>query len=183
MIFETARIQGFLLEEKHATSLHKYYTQNAEHLAPWEPDRPDGFHSLESWNERVVDFRREQDAGVALRVLAFQPQSDDLVGVCFFTNITRGVFQACNVGYSISQEYGGKGLMTEIVDASVDYVFQELGLHRVMANYVPENEGSARLLEKLGFVKEGLAQSYLKIGGRWRDHVLTSKLNPDHSAE
>ena len=183
MIFETARIRGFLLEEKHAIPLHAYYTQNAEYLAPWEPTRPDDYHSLESWKKRVAEFRREQDAGSALRVLAFLPQSDELVGVCFFTNITRGVFQACNVGYSISGKYAGKGLMTEIVGASVDYVFRELDLHRVMANYVPENEASARVLEKLGFVKEGLAASYLKIAGTWRDHVLTSKLNPDHSAE
>ena len=73
--------------------------------------------------------------------------------------------------------------MTEIVDASVSYVFQELNLHRIMANYVPENSRSARVLEKLGFEKEGLAKSYLKIAGRWRDHVLTSKLNPNHVVE
>jgi ribosomal-protein-alanine N-acetyltransferase len=183
LIFETARVQGVLLEENHALQLHRYYTLNEDYLAPWEPSRPGDYHSLESWKKRVVDFRRQQEAGVALRVLAFQPQSDELVGVCFFTNIARGVFQACNVGYSISENYAGMGLMTEIVGASVNYVFRELGLHRVMANYMPENAGSARVLEKLGFVKEGLAESYLKIAGQWRDHVLTSKLNPDHLIE
>jgi ribosomal-protein-alanine N-acetyltransferase len=180
MIFETTRVQGYLLEQDHAPALHRYYANNATHLAPWEPERPEGYHSLESWNERARDYAREQQAGASLRVLTFRPDSDAIAGVCFFTNIVRGVFQACNVGYSISQAEGGKGLMTEIVDASVNYVFENLDLHRVMANYVPENARSARILEKLGFEKEGLARSYIMIGGRWRDHVLTSKINPRH---
>jgi ribosomal-protein-alanine N-acetyltransferase len=47
-----------------------------------------------------------------------------------------------------------------------------------MANYRPENERSARVLERLGFEREGLAREYLFIDGAWRDHVLTSLLNP-----
>ena len=183
LIFETARIQGFILNQQHAKPLHQYYTLNSNHLAPWEPSHSDGYHSLEAWQERVVAFEDEQERGVSLRILAFRPQQDELVGICSFTNIAYGAFQACNLGYSISESFGGMGLMTEIVDASVSYVFQELNLHRVMANYVPENGRSARVLEKLGFEKEGLAKSYLKIAGRWRDHVLTSKLNPDHAVE
>lgn len=50
--------------------------------------------------------------------------------------------------------------------------FTVLKLHRVMANYRPENLRSERLLARLGFEKEGLARSYLKINGSWADHVL-----------
>ena len=70
--------------------------------------------------------------------------------------------------------------MTEFVEAATNYVFAELDLHRIMANYVKENVRSARILEKLGFEKEGYAKSYLKIAGTWRDHVLTAKINPNH---
>ena len=183
MIFETSRIQGFTISPRHAEALHRYYTKNSAHLSPWEPRRSEAYHSLEAWQQRITEFAREQAQGKSLRILAFQPQHTELVGTCFFTNISRGVFQACNLGYSISEAFGGQGLMTEIVDASVGYVFQTLDLHRVMASYVPENVRSARVLEKLGFEKEGLARSYLKIDGRWRDHVLTSKLNPSHPVE
>ena len=51
---------------------------------------------------------------------------------------------------------------------------------RLQANHVPENERSARVLERLGFEREGYARDYLFIGGRWRDHVLTALLHPDH---
>jgi ribosomal-protein-alanine N-acetyltransferase len=52
-----------------------------------------------------------------------------------------------------------------------------LNLHRVMANYLPENERSARLLARLGFCIEGQANAYLQIAGAWRDHILTSLVN------
>jgi ribosomal-protein-alanine N-acetyltransferase len=51
-------------------------------------------------------------------------------------------------------------------------------LHRVMASYRPDNARSGRLLENLGFEREGLAKAYLKIDGQWADHVLTSLVNP-----
>lgn len=180
MLFKTPNTHAVLIAEEHADLLHRYYTQNHEHLAPWEPMRPDGYHSKKAWTQRVCDFQEEQADGVSLRVLALQPDEKRIIGVCFFTNIVRGVFQACNVAYSISKDFGGRGLMTEIVGGSVDYVFQHLDIHRVMANYMPENIRSARVLEKLGFEKEGYAKSYLQISGKWRDHILTAKLNPQH---
>lgn len=68
--------------------------------------------------------------------------------------------------------------MSEIIEAGLRYVFEVLGLHRVMANYLPANTRSETLLLRLGFEKEGYAKSYLKIAGQWRDHVLTARINP-----
>ena len=71
--------------------------------------------------------------------------------------------------------------MFEILQAAIDHVFSEYNLHRIMANYIPSNIRSEKLLDKLGFQKEGLAKSYLKIAGSWQDHVLTSKINPNET--
>ena len=183
MLIGTPRTRLVLLTEQHAEDLHSYYTENSAHLAPWEPLRPDGYHRVDAWRQRGREFQQEHELGTSLRLLAMPADRQEIFGTCFFTNITRGPLQACNVGYSIAEKYGGQGLMTEIVDAAVAYVFRELDLHRIMANYVPENARSARVLEKLGFEKEGLAKSYLKIAGSWRDMVLTAKINPSHSSE
>lgn len=67
--------------------------------------------------------------------------------------------------------------MARAVARVVAHAFDALGMHRVMANYVPDNARSARLLERLGFEKEGIAKKYLFIAGEWRDHVLTSRVN------
>lgn len=72
--------------------------------------------------------------------------------------------------------------MTEALGAAIPYVFATMGLHRIMANYVPENTRSERLLARHGFVREGLAPNYLFINCAWRDHVLTALTNPKPKA-
>ncbi len=67
--------------------------------------------------------------------------------------------------------------MREALTPAISYIFDQVGLHRVMANFRPENVRSAQLLERLGFEREGLARSYLRINGVWADHVLTSLFN------
>jgi len=67
--------------------------------------------------------------------------------------------------------------MTEALTAAIKYVFEELNLHRVMANYMPGNEKSAKLLHRLGFVVEGHAREYLRLAGEWQDHTLTALIN------
>ena len=47
-----------------------------------------------------------------------------------------------------------------------------------MASYIPDNKRSANLLSRLGFEIEGQARQYLRIDGRWQDHVLTALINP-----
>ena len=76
----------------------------------------------------------------------------------------------------------GKGYMTEGLKSAIDYVFQELNLHRVMANYMPHNQRSGNVLKRLGFVVEGYARDYLLINGKWQDHILTSLTNPHWQA-
>ncbi len=106
-------------------------------------------------------------------------QETEVMGVCNYTNIIRGTFQACHLGYALAEKYQGQGIMQEALREANRYMFEELHLHRIMANYMPRNERSGRLLEKLGFRIEGKAEKLLKINGRWEDHIMTSLINPD----
>ena len=178
--------QRFLLERlaaKHAAPLSRYYAENRRQLAPWEPARPEAYHSEEAWQQRIIEFEREATAGASVRFVAVDLDGIEIIGTCNFSNIVRGAFQACHLGYSIAEKHQGVGLMTEILAVTIKHVFDELGLHRIMANYMPENVASARVLEKLGFEQEGYAKSYLLIAGQWRDHVLTARLNPGFSVD
>ena len=96
------------------------------------------------------------------------------IAVVNFTQIFRGSFQACYLGFKISHQYQGQGFMQEAIAAAMEYMFVEKGIHRIMANYMPSNTRSASLLSRLGFVKEGYAEGYLSINGRWQDHILTA---------
>ena len=70
----------------------------------------------------------------------------------------------------------GRGLATEGVRALLDIAFspepEGLGLHRVQANVMPSNAASLRVVEKVGLRQEGAAERYLRIAGRWEDHLM-----------
>lgn len=154
-----------------------YYRRNELYFRPWEPRRDASFHTAEGMAARISGqqeaMRREQSLHLLLR----GADSGRVIGECGFTNIVRGPFHACHLGFSLCRDAEGQGLMHEALQAALAFVFADLGLHRVMANYRPENARSERLLARLGFEREGLARAYLHIDGQWRDHVLTSLVN------
>ncbi len=172
----TARLVLEVPEPETAPRVAAYFARNEEHLAPWEPPRPAGFTGEAFWRERLAKSRLELLDGQALRFFVFK--GNEVAGSVNFTQVARGPFQACYLGYSIDKALEGQGYMSEALRAAIRHVFETVRLHRIMANYLPENTRSGKLLEKLGFVVEGVARQYLFINGAWRDHVLTSLTNP-----
>jgi ribosomal-protein-alanine N-acetyltransferase len=68
--------------------------------------------------------------------------------------------------------------MTEALERAISFAFEDMRLHRIEANIMPKNARSIRVVEKLGFVNEGLSRKYLKIAGSWEDHIHYVLLNP-----
>ncbi|WP_437734738.1 GNAT family N-acetyltransferase [Sorangium sp. So ce1335] len=177
---ETPRLRLLVPPPELAGRYLAYFERNRDHLARWDPPRPEGFYTEAFWRERLLRDHDDLAADRALR-LALQWRGDpegEVIGVCNFTQFVRGAFQAATLGYSLDQRAVGSGVMFEALQAALAYMFDTLGFHRVMANYLPHNERSGRLLRRLGFVVEGYARDYLYIDGAWRDHVLTALTNP-----
>ena len=82
------------------------------------------------------------------------------------------------MGYQIDQAYANRGYTTQALALIIDYAFNTLDLHRLEAGVMPANIGSIKVLEKNGFIKEGLVRKNVKINGRWEDHYLYGLLNP-----
>jgi ribosomal-protein-alanine N-acetyltransferase len=154
----------------------QFYEQNAEHLKPWEPQRSAEYHQVPAWEARLAQWTRFRNEGRAVNFISLM--DDRIIAVCNLTNIVRGVYQAANLGYAVAADFEGRGVMQQLCGYVLDYAFDMLNLNRIMANYMPANVRSAKLLARLGFVKEGLARRYLFINGCWEDHVLTALLNP-----
>ena len=159
----------------------------AGHLDRWSPPATSSFFTEAFWSERLALAVEEYHAGRSARFVLQERAADTslaapILGTCNYTNVVRGPFLACNLGYQVARSHEGRGLMAEALRATNSFVFGAFKLHRIMANYRPENERSARLLERLGFAREGLARDYLFIDGAWRDHVLTALTNPDFSS-
>lgn len=170
-----------LLGLEQAELLHQYEVENREHLTPWEPLRELDFYTLESARERIRVALRTFRAGTGVRFGVLPQDGSEVWGITNLSNIVRGSFQACHLGYAVCKSREGTGIMREAVAATLEFAFDTLGLHRVMANHLPTNLRSARLLASLGFEREGFARQYLQIAGRWEDHVLNSKINPKWS--
>jgi ribosomal-protein-alanine N-acetyltransferase len=162
-----------------ADAVAAYYRANEAHLAPFESPKPGTFFTAAWWREEAEERRREFHADRSLKTLLFDRADDRTVlGVANLTGFVRGAFHAAYVGYSLDERHQGRGLMHEGLSLLIDYAFGELNLHRIMANHMPRNDRSARVLARLGFVREGLARAYLFLNGVWEDHVLTARTNP-----
>lgn len=189
LITPRLRIRLGMPEDIH--EIIQFYKENEEHFTPWSPPLPNGFYSPAYWRERIRLGIEEFRLGTSIRLFVFRQHSPDgtrltrgeLIGTISFTQIYRGPFQACYLGYAIGRGAEGQGYMAEGLRSAIDYVFREQGIHRLMANYMPRNIRSGNLLKRLGFVAEGLARDYLLIQGEWRDHVLTSLTHPHWKAD
>jgi ribosomal-protein-alanine N-acetyltransferase len=170
----TARTTLTVLAPDDSLLLLDYRIRNRLHLAPWEPARDADYFTEASARARLCQALGDTMAGSALHLAAIARDSGQLVAICSFTNIERGPFQACHLGYSVDHAREGTGLMAEVAQAGIGYAFDRLGLHRIMANHMPRNTRSAALLRRLGFEREGYARASLFIDGQWEDTVLNA---------
>lgn len=143
----------FLERVRASRSLHR----------PWTdlPDTAERFRDMlagaASPSEALFLVTRTEDGAVA--------------GYARLSQILLAGFRSAYLGYAAFVPFAGAGYLTEGLRLVLREAFGPIGLHRVEANVQPENLRSIALVERLGFRREGYSPRYLKIGGRWRDHV------------
>ncbi len=153
--------------------------ESCDFLTPWEPSWSHDHLSRKAFSNRVYWASRSIAAGTAVPVFLIRHADQSVLGAITLDNVRRGPAQAGTLGYWVGQRYARQGLMCEAIEALVHYAFTTLDLSRIEAACLPGNTASRGVLEKSGFKYEGVAQSYLQINGRWRNHVLYSNLRSD----
>jgi len=150
-----------------------------DHLTPWEPTWSADTLTRAAFRRRLDRYATDwvQDRGYAFFI--FRGDDEALIGGITISNVRRGVSQSCAIGYWMGLPYTGQGYMTESVGVLCGFCFDQLALHRVEAACLPHNAASRTVLEHAGFVQEGMARKYLRIAGRWQDHLLFSRLRED----
>ncbi|PSN18197.1 30S ribosomal protein S5 alanine N-acetyltransferase [filamentous cyanobacterium CCP5] len=180
LILESDRLRLRLGEADDIDSIIRYFTVNRAYLEPFEPQRPNNFLTRAYWQAELEARRIDAVMGRSLKLFIFtQSDPKQAIGVINFNNMIWGAFQAATLGYSLAAAHQGQGYMVEAGARLIRYGFEVLNLHRIMANYMPHNQRSAKVLKRLGFEVEGQARRYLFINGKWQDHVLTSLINPE----
>jgi ribosomal-protein-alanine N-acetyltransferase len=124
------------------------------------------------------DARRATHAGF----FVLRAEDDALVGVFNFSAIVRGAFQSAYLGYYAFAPLAGEGYMAEGLALALGAAFGPLRLHRVEVNVQPDNKRSLAFVRGAGFAREGFSRRYVKIAGRWRDHVRFAMLAEDWRA-
>lgn len=110
------------------------------------------------------------------RFLVCRSEDDSIVGVVNVTEIIRGSFHGAFLGYYVFSPFERHGFMREALRLMLRHAFGPLRLHRIEANVQPDNVASLNLVEGIGFRREGYSPRYLKVGGRWRDHLRYAML-------
>ncbi|WP_320827577.1 GNAT family N-acetyltransferase [Reinekea sp.] len=172
LLLDTPRLTLVGTDDISLVQLSDYFQGNYRHLL-----QSGGFIPTTGTQVRALLDNWQILIGRDTEVRLFIILDEKIIGIIGSSNIARSAFQAAFLGYNIAQAEQGKGYMTEALTVALELAFGPLNLHRLMANYRPANIASGRVLEKLGFVREGFASDYLMVNGRWEDHILTALTN------
>lgn len=150
-------------------------------LQPWEPTWPHDDLTRSAFRARIKRYWRDIEDDSAYPFLIFDRGQKTLLGGITLTNVRRGIAQTASVGYWIGESFARQGYMTDAMRTIFPFVFAQLRLHRLEAACLPHNAASIALLTRCGFRQEGLARKFLRIDGRWSDHILFAILAEDRS--
>lgn len=166
-----------LMTLEDAPTLAALQRANREFLAPYEPARPEDYYTEDGQRAVVRAALSQHEQGATLPHVILD-EAGTVVGRITLSEIVRGPFQSCRMGYWLSADHNGRGLATAAVREVIRVAFEELVLHRIEVGTLVDNVRSQRVLGRNGFERFGFAPAYLKIAGAWRDHVMFQVLNP-----
>lgn len=165
--------------------IRRLLRRNHEHLRAWNPAPQAGEDptSITEVSKSVLRQRRDWKRGSGfVFMLASREEPSRFIGKIALNGVMRGALYGAYLGYWIDGDHQCRGLVTEGITAVLDFAFGPTALHRVQAAIMPCNVRSLRVVEKLGFRREGYAARYLQIAGKWEDHVIFAMTLEDRAA-
>lgn len=158
-----------------AEEMLEFYKKNSSYLSTFEPKRDASFYTLETQRDILKENYKEllKGTNVTLGII----KDEKIIGRIRISDIVYGIFKSCYLGYAIDEDYQGHGYMKEAVKLVLDYIFEDLQLHRVEASTLVDNYKSQSVLTGCGFKKLGINEKYLYINGSWKDHITFYKVN------
>jgi ribosomal-protein-serine acetyltransferase len=147
------------------------------HLERWLPWVP--FNSTREASVRYAEACVAYwDGGRAVRFAVRDRHSRELLGVVGLDSCVH-LHRSCELGYWLRRDATGKGLMTEAANASVEFAFSRMAMHRIRCAAATDNFPSLRVIQRLGFRFEGIARQAELVQARWLDHAVFAKLSQD----
>ncbi len=177
-LYKTDRLILKVLDGRYAHDVLRFYLSNCEIFERYEAARPDNFYSFD-YQKNVLNL----EYNMCVKQTAFRfwiykkTDPDHIIGTVCFRNILRSVYQSCEVGYKFDELFWHFGYASEALCKCIEIAFFELNLHRITAHIMPDNIPSIRLVERIGFEREGIARQSALIRGVWQDHIIYSMIH------
>jgi ribosomal-protein-alanine N-acetyltransferase len=164
-----------------AHELARFYREQRDFLAPYNPIQPDVFFTVEGQRRRLeqAERLRADDRRYEFKIAL----EGELVGTISISNVVRGAFQSASLGYGVAQQHNGRGIASLAVGLVSEWGFADCGLHRLEAGTLLDNAASQRVLSRNGFRLIGVSRRYLELAGAWRDHVLFARTIEDEPVD
>jgi ribosomal-protein-alanine N-acetyltransferase len=135
--------------------------------------RPEQASDLIAAIAQAYQEKAELRWGIALK------KDDTVIGMCGFNYWIRPDSRA-SVGYDLAHAYWGQGIMTEAIRAVIAFGFERMNLNRIEADADARNPASGRVLEKVGFRREGIQREQFFENGLFNDLILFALLRRDY---
>lgn len=176
----TNRLIIRVLGAEWAGEVCQFYKRNKIFFEPVEPQRAPNFYT-NSFQEKVLRYEFQEFLNFRyMRLFLFEPiDPTHIIGSISFSNIKKGCFQSCTLGYKLDFSFCKQGYMTEALDYCINtIIFGEYKLHKIESTVLPNNTSSIRLLERLNFQQEGVAKDFAFLQNEWKDHIKYARINP-----
>ena len=175
---ETPRLKLLPPTMKHYEAWAELRAKSRTFLEPYEPIWPKDDLTRAAFKRRIKRYQNSDKNNVGASFL-FLTHEGEMIGGATISRMLRGVAQSCAIGYWIGEPYVKQGYMSEALNGLLPFIFIQKKFRRLEAACLPHNSASIRVLEKTGFTQEGYAREYLKIAGKWQDHLLFAMLESD----
>ena len=179
LIHYTNRLIIQVLGPEWADEVCNFYKRNQTFFEPFEPQRVPNFYTV-PFHQTTLRYEFQEFLNFRyIRFFLFEPiDPGRIIGSVCFSNIKKGAFQSCSLGYKMDFSFCNQGYMTEALTYCIEnIIFGEYGLHRIESAVLPNNIPSIRLMEKLRFHQEGLARDFAFLENEWKDHIKYARIN------
>lgn len=159
----------------------EFYKENRQYFEAFEPTRTDAFYTIE-FQEAAAKYEYDETVkGHSLRYYIYLKNNPDkIIGSINFFRIRPMPFSSASIGYKFHHDYWGNGYALESCQAAISIMFSDYNIHRIVAKVSPDNTPSIHLLERMGFIYEGIEYKSVNVAGKFRDHLRYSLINNDH---
>ncbi|MBM6613822.1 GNAT family N-acetyltransferase [Desemzia sp. RIT804] len=136
------------------------------------------FSSIQDALDEIAWYQSIKENKTGIRWGITLKDSGVVIGSCGFHNTVAQHFRT-EIGFELSRDYWKKRIAAEAIAAIIDYGFEQMNFQRIEALIEPPNLASQKVVEKLGFIREGLLRSYEFTNGKFDDLYMYSLLKQD----